>query len=73
MNQDKSDQGFRARITEAMGQANIAAHELWQYYFSIGGNIDELEVSAYLHGLMPLPAPDRELLVLAVTEMYADT
>jgi hypothetical protein len=40
---------------------------LLQYYFSIGGKIDELEVTAYLHALMPLLALDQELPAHAVT------
>ncbi|MHA7284653.1 hypothetical protein ACX80I_00050 [Arthrobacter sp. MDT3-44] len=41
-----------------MERAHITAHELWLYYFSIGGSVNELEVTAYLHALMPLPALD---------------
>jgi hypothetical protein len=72
VSQDDSDEARRARITDVMGRGHIKAHQLWLYYFSMGGNVDELEVSAYLHGLMPLPAVDQDLLALAVAEMYAD-
>jgi hypothetical protein len=72
MSRDDSDEALRARITDVMGRGRITARELWLYYFSIGGNIKELEVDAYLHGLMPLPPIDQELLDLAVAEIYAD-
>jgi hypothetical protein len=73
MSQDGSDEAFRARITDVMGRGHITAREFWLYYFSIGGNIKELEVDAYLHGLMPLPPIEQELLDVAATEIYADT
>jgi hypothetical protein len=72
MSQDDSDEAIRARITDVMGRGHITARELWLYYFSIGGNIKELEVNAYLHGLMPLPPLEQELLYVAATEIYAD-
>ncbi|WP_326963201.1 hypothetical protein [Arthrobacter sp. PL16] len=64
---------MRALIADVMRQGHISTHGLWVYYFSIGGFIGEVEVDAYLHGLMPLPALDEELLAVAVAEMYADT
>ncbi|MHA7181298.1 hypothetical protein ACX80J_14425 [Arthrobacter sp. MDB2-24] len=58
MNQDGSGQALHTHIVDAMERAHITAHELWLYYFSIGGSVNELEVTAYLHALMPLPALD---------------
>lgn len=72
LNEDDAGQARRADIVDTMSRGHITAHELWLYYFSVGGNVGELEVSAYLHGLMPLPALDQGLLALAVVEMYAD-
>jgi hypothetical protein len=63
------DEARRACIVDAMEQAHTTTHELWSYYFSIGGDVDELEVDAYLHGFMPLPVMDRELLAFAMAEM----
>lgn len=73
MSLDDAQETRRFCIVDAMEQAHITAHELWVYYFSVGGSVDELEVSAYLHGLMPLPELQQELLALAVAEMYADS
>ncbi|RJT75406.1 hypothetical protein D6T63_17815 [Arthrobacter cheniae] len=73
MSHDDSDEALRALITDVMKQGYISTHGLWVYYFTIGGDIDEVEVDAYLHGLMPLPVLDEDLLAVAVAEMYADT
>jgi hypothetical protein len=46
--------------------------ELWPYYFSLAGNLDHIDLDAYLHDLMPLPQLHRELLAQAVDEMRKD-
>lgn len=53
-----------------MQHASITVGELWIYYLSIGGSVGELEVNAYLHGLMRLPALERDLLSQSLNEMY---
>jgi hypothetical protein len=47
----------------------MTAQELWLYFVSIGGNVEELEVSAYLNGPMPLLARKKEQLIVALAEM----
>jgi hypothetical protein len=69
VSEGEADEARRACIVDAMERAHITTHELWLYYFSIGGDVDEWEVDAYLHGLLPLPVMDRELLAFAVAEM----
>jgi hypothetical protein len=53
--------------------AGISVYELWLYYFSLSGDVSHMDLDAYLHGLIPLPGPDRDLLALAVCEMRADS
>lgn len=51
--------------------ADISVEELWLYYISLTGDLDQMEIDAYLHGLMPLPQHDRNLLAHSVHEMRA--
>lgn len=60
------------RTVEAMGRLGLTTGELWLYYFSMGGNVAEYEVTAYLHGLYRFPALDRDLLSLSINEMHDD-
>ncbi|MHA7146502.1 hypothetical protein ACX80U_17475 [Arthrobacter sp. TmT3-37] len=67
---DNADQ--YAAAFSLMHLAGITVGELWVYYFSIGGSVGEFEVNAYLHGLIRLPALDRDLLSQSLNEMYDD-
>lgn len=68
----KDDADQNAAAFSLMHLAGITAGELWVHYFSIGGSVGEFEVNAYLHGLMRLPALDRDLLSQSLNEMYDD-
>ena len=57
---------------DAMQRAGFSSGELWLYYLSMGGSMDEFEVNAYLHGMMELPAIDRDMLSQSINEMYDD-
>jgi hypothetical protein len=52
----------------AYGRAGLTVDELWLRYFALGGDTGRVEVEAYLHGLMPLPALQRDMLAHAVNE-----
>lgn len=56
-------------LRRAVDQAGLPLHEVWRYYFSIGGNAGELELEAYLHQAFPLPTLERDVLAHAVNEM----
>jgi hypothetical protein len=62
----------QASLLQRIREADISVSELWLYYFSIGGNCEEIYLDAYLHALMPLPALERMLVELAIDEMSAD-
>jgi hypothetical protein len=39
---------------------------------SMGGGVDEFEFNTYLHGLLHLPAYERDMITHAVNELYDD-
>jgi serine/threonine protein phosphatase PrpC len=49
-------------------RANLTLEQLWVRYFALGGDAGLVEVEAYLHGLMPLPGLQRDMLAHAVNE-----
>jgi hypothetical protein len=63
------EQARRLRIT--LAAANIDRGRLWLHYFSLGGNISDFEVDAYLHHSLALPRLQRDLLAHAANEILA--
>ncbi|MUK03204.1 hypothetical protein GM708_15595 [Vibrio cholerae] len=59
----------RLRTLHAMRQIGIDVQQVWIRYFSIGGNVDEFELDAYLHGLIRLTSLDRNMISHAVNEL----
>jgi hypothetical protein len=53
-------------LHQAIATAGITMEQLWWQYFSLGGNVHQLEVEAYLHQPLHLPRLERQLLVDAV-------
>jgi serine/threonine protein phosphatase PrpC len=49
-------------------RAELTLEQLWLRYFALGGIAGLVEVEAYLHGLLPLPPVQRDLLAQAVNE-----
>ena len=49
-------------------RAELTLEQLWLRYFALGGIAGLVEVEAYLHGLVPLPPVQRDLLAQAVNE-----
>jgi hypothetical protein len=60
------------RLLGTLEAAGIDRSELWLHYFSIGGDVSEFEVDAYLHHSMLLPRLQRDLLAHAANELLAD-
>ena len=60
------------RLGWALECAGIARHELWWHYFSIGGQVGECELDAYLHQALHLPPLQRDLLAQAANELIND-
>ena len=52
----------------AYSRTELTVEELWTRYFALGGDVDLLELEAYLEGLLALPVNQRDLLAVAVNE-----
>ncbi len=59
----------RRQIGRAMQQANLRLPEVWLYYFSITGSVDEYEIDAYLNQMIVLPAMECDKLAQAINEL----
>lgn len=57
------------RLHQALARASIRHRRLWVRYLSLGGTADELEVEAYLHQCLDLPARERDLLAWAANTL----
>lgn len=60
------------RLHRGLHTAGLHAHALWLHYFRLGGTVNLLEVEAYLHHSLALPALQRDLLAQALAELAAD-
>lgn len=60
------------RLRATLDESGIDRGRLWLYYFSLGGNISDFEVDAYLHHSLSLPRIERDLLALAANELLAE-
>lgn len=56
-------------LREVISRADITVKQLWFHYFTLGGNAGEIEVDAYLHHCLSLPAFQRDLLAHAANEL----
>lgn len=57
---------------DVMQRVGLSSDEVWMHYMSLGGGVHEFEFHAYLHGLLQLPALDRDMIAHAVNELYDD-
>ncbi|WP_218130770.1 hypothetical protein [Lentzea albidocapillata] len=57
-------------LSRAFSRAGLTPEQLWMRYFALGGAAGLMEVEAYLHGLMPLPALQRDMLAHAINERF---
>lgn len=60
------------RLRTTMVAADIDRGQLWLYYFSIGGQVSEFELDAYLHHSLVLERLQRDLLAQAANEILTD-
>jgi hypothetical protein len=63
---DENEQ--RRALDVGYRRAELTLEQLWLRYFALGGVAGLVEVEAYLHGLMPLPSLQRDILAHAVNE-----
>ena len=63
----------QARLLQlTIAQVDISVLQLWWHYFSLGGDVGQLEIEVYLHQAMHLPRFDRQLLDHAASELIND-
>lgn len=64
----------QARLTRhVVDRTGIDAARLWWQYFQLGGEVGALEIDAYLHACLDLPAVHRDLLACAANELVRGT
>ncbi|MGY1807873.1 PP2C family protein-serine/threonine phosphatase [Blastococcus sp. SYSU D00669] len=63
-----SEDEQRTALGQAYRHADLTLEQLWTRYFAMGGNLDLLDVEAFLSGLTALPAAERDVLAHAVNE-----
>ncbi|MCS7475910.1 PP2C family protein-serine/threonine phosphatase [Umezawaea endophytica] len=68
MDADSRLEAQRRALTASLRRADLTLEQLWIRYFSLGGEVGLTEVEAYLHGMMPLPADQCDVLAHAVNE-----
>jgi hypothetical protein len=67
VNLDWADEQQRT-LARALRRADLTTNDLWLRYFALGGDVAEIDVDAYVHGLFTLPEYQRDILAHAVNE-----
>jgi hypothetical protein len=62
----------REATARAVRHAELTVEQLWTRYFALGGDLDLVDVDAYLSGLVQLPPLQRDMLAHAVNERLDD-
>jgi hypothetical protein len=63
-----ADEVQRSALRSAVRTAELTLEQLWTRYFALGGDVDLVEIDAFLSGLLQLPGLQRDLLAHAVNE-----
>ncbi len=63
-----TEEDQRQALRVGVARAALTLDELWSRYFALGGAADPMEIEAYLSGLLPLPAHERDMLAHVVNE-----
>jgi hypothetical protein len=59
-------------VAEGLRRSQLSITELWIRYLSIGGSADELELEAYLLGLLTMDTYQHNLIAQALNEFFLD-
>ncbi|MUK03253.1 hypothetical protein GM708_15890 [Vibrio cholerae] len=65
-------EGHGRSILQTLQDQGIDPWDVWMQYIALTGRLDEIDVEAFLYGLMPLPELERMLLMEGVCELLAD-
>ncbi|WP_410661188.1 PP2C family protein-serine/threonine phosphatase [Amycolatopsis sp. lyj-112] len=58
----------RRVVADCFARTGLTVEQLWLRYFALGGGVTELELDAFLQGLMTLPRIQRDMVAHAVNE-----
>jgi hypothetical protein len=61
-----------ALTLKAVQKLGLPPDEVWIHCIASGSDLGEFEFNAYLHGLLHLPANERDLIAHAVNELLDD-
>lgn len=53
-------------------RAGCPLSQVWVQYLGLGGNVDLFDLDAFMHGLMPLPPAQQDILANAINEELED-
>ncbi|MEX5270375.1 hypothetical protein [Kocuria sabuli] len=56
-------------LSQALNQARISPRRLWLRYVGLGGDLGELEITAFLNQCLMLPSAQRDLLAWAANTL----
>jgi hypothetical protein len=59
-------------VTEGLRRSQLSLTELWIRYLAIGGSAGELELEAYLLGLLTMDTYQHNLIAQALNEFFLD-
>ena len=59
-------------VPEGLRRSQLSVAELWLRYLAIGGSADELELEAYLLGLLNMDTYQHNLIAQALNEFFLD-
>lgn len=60
---------MRKNLINAMAFWNLSITGIWLHYVSLGGDLTEYELDAYMHGAYDLSAHQHDLLALSMNEL----
>jgi len=72
-NRSSADDPGRHQLFEAaQAEVDWTVEQLWIAYLALGGTLVYFDLDAYLAGLMPMPAPQQDVLACALNERLTD-
>ncbi|MFC3452415.1 PP2C family protein-serine/threonine phosphatase [Amycolatopsis speibonae] len=58
----------RRIVAACFARTGLTLEQLWLRYFALGGDVSELELEAFMQGLIPLPRIQRDMVAHAINE-----
>jgi hypothetical protein len=72
-NETSDEPSSRHLLFEAARRsADWTVDQLWLHYLALGGTVAVFDLDGYLAGLMPMPAPQQDVLACTLNERLTD-